>query len=281
MASERLLTATPMCWILRIMALLLGKMRGTSLLLSPRNPGVSPPKENVGAEGSRVSLRSLGGGLRSWLAVRGTCTRALNLTAPPLLRLAAHSCTRETACATSRRGDPERSGDFLGLGGDTPLPHPGDESGMSPGKLRRAEWQRAGEGRERSEEEAPRALGSPRAAGGSLQSHEGGGEEAVGDIGCGGGGGDGENPGPHDSRTHVPVHLPPPLGETHPEDGGGDDVGGADGNPQRRRRQDPPRGGRLRAEAVHGLQLHEVAPHRLDDPPPPGRRAERHRGGAG
>src|SRR3990172_3069582 len=89
MASERLLTATPMCWILRIMALLLGKMRGTSLLLSPRNPGVSPPKENVGAERSRVSLRSLGGGLRSWLAVRGTCTAALNLTAPPLLRLAA------------------------------------------------------------------------------------------------------------------------------------------------------------------------------------------------
>src|SRR3990170_4506358 len=129
MASERLLTATPMCWILRIMALLLGKMRGTSLLLSPRNPGVSPPKENVGAERSRVSLRSLGGGLRSWLAVLGTCTAALNLTAPPLLRLAAHSCTRETACATSRRGDPERSGGFLGA------------AYGARGKLRRAEWQ--------------------------------------------------------------------------------------------------------------------------------------------
>ena len=32
-------------------------------------------------------LRRLGGGLRSWLAVRCTRTSALNLTAPPLLRL--------------------------------------------------------------------------------------------------------------------------------------------------------------------------------------------------
>src|SRR3990170_2006382 len=46
------------------------------------------PLQVSGARG-RLSLRSLGGGLRSWLAVRGTCTAALNLTAPPLLRLAA------------------------------------------------------------------------------------------------------------------------------------------------------------------------------------------------
>jgi len=40
-----------------------------------------------GVERSQVSLRCLGGGLRSWLAVRWTCTAALNLTAPPILRL--------------------------------------------------------------------------------------------------------------------------------------------------------------------------------------------------
>jgi hypothetical protein len=34
-----------------------------------------------------TGFRSLGGGLRSWLAVRCTCTAALNLTAPSLLRL--------------------------------------------------------------------------------------------------------------------------------------------------------------------------------------------------
>src|SRR4030042_4365166 len=54
--------------------------------LSGRCPEVLPLP--VPRARGRLSLRSLGGGLRSWLAVRGTCTAAL-LTAPPLLRLAA------------------------------------------------------------------------------------------------------------------------------------------------------------------------------------------------
>jgi len=55
------------------------------------------------------TLRSLGGGLRSWLAVRGTCTAALNLTAPPLLRLAAPATGDPRRCG----GLPE-AGDILG-----------------------------------------------------------------------------------------------------------------------------------------------------------------------
>ena len=53
-------------------------------------------------------------------------------------------------------GDPRRCGGFLGLGGDTPFPHPGDESGMSPVNWVERNRERAGEGRERSGEEAAR-----------------------------------------------------------------------------------------------------------------------------
>src|SRR3970282_2659710 len=72
-------------------------------------------------ERQRRSLRSLGGGLRSWLAVRWTSTAALNLTAPPLLRLAAPATggprrcggVDEAACGArkkSRRAEPAASG---------------------------------------------------------------------------------------------------------------------------------------------------------------------------
>jgi hypothetical protein len=49
----------------------------------------APGRKVAGGERSQVSLRSLGGGLRSWLGVRCIRTPALNLTAPLLLRLAA------------------------------------------------------------------------------------------------------------------------------------------------------------------------------------------------
>src|SRR4030066_485886 len=50
---------------------------GATPVIIAEKPGSVPPKENVGAEQSRVSLRRLGGGLRSWLAERCTCTAAL------------------------------------------------------------------------------------------------------------------------------------------------------------------------------------------------------------
>ena len=59
--------------------------------------------------------------------------------------------------------DPWRRGGFRGaLGGDTPDSSPGCGRGVSPRrkKSRRAEWQRAGEGRERSDAESPREPGS-------------------------------------------------------------------------------------------------------------------------
>ncbi|MGB3399954.1 MAG: hypothetical protein WBA34_07260, partial [Candidatus Deferrimicrobiaceae bacterium] len=77
--------------------------------------------ERNSSERSQPSLRSLGGGLRSWLAVRETRTAALNLTAPPLLRLAAPATgdprrcwgVDEAACGArrkSRRAEPAASG---------------------------------------------------------------------------------------------------------------------------------------------------------------------------
>src|SRR3970282_2292778 len=83
-------------------------------------------------ERPRRSLRSLGGGLRSWLAVRWTRTAALNLTAPPLLRLAAPAtgCPRrcggvdEAACGArkkSRRAAPAASGRTRGTAASGPL----------------------------------------------------------------------------------------------------------------------------------------------------------------
>ena len=47
-----------------------------------RNGGV-PHREGALRERAQVLLRGLGGGLRSWLAVRSTCTAALYLTVPP------------------------------------------------------------------------------------------------------------------------------------------------------------------------------------------------------
>src|SRR3972149_5239837 len=78
-------------------------------------------KNCVERNGSKRLLRSLGGGLRSWLAVRETRTAALNLTAPPLLRLAAPATgdprrcggVDEAACGArkeSRRAEPAASG---------------------------------------------------------------------------------------------------------------------------------------------------------------------------
>src|SRR3990172_12203737 len=55
---------------------------------SLHRPPRRPPPHRLGPP-PECRLRSLGGGLRSWLAVRETRTAALNLTAPPLLRLAA------------------------------------------------------------------------------------------------------------------------------------------------------------------------------------------------
>jgi len=62
-----------------------------------RSPQSSPGHPEWG-------LRSLGGGLRSWLAVRLTCTPALYLTAPPLLRLAASVPGTRAPRGVPRRG---------------------------------------------------------------------------------------------------------------------------------------------------------------------------------
>src|SRR3972149_5346179 len=85
-------------------------------------------KNCVERNGSKRLPRSLGGGLRSWLAVRETRTAALNLTAPPLLRLAAPATgdprrcggVDEAACGArkkSRRAEPPVGG--------RPAPAPG------------------------------------------------------------------------------------------------------------------------------------------------------------
>jgi hypothetical protein len=52
-----------------------------------RTPGVGPPSPCTPCSKTATGFRILGGGLRSWLGVRCTCTPALNLTAPLLLRL--------------------------------------------------------------------------------------------------------------------------------------------------------------------------------------------------
>src|SRR3990170_1791444 len=62
----------------------------------PATAGCAPSR------GCRVGLRSLGGGFRSWLAVRYTCAAALNLTSPP-------------SCVLLRRDVPRRVGGQSGL----------------------------------------------------------------------------------------------------------------------------------------------------------------------
>ena len=61
----------------------MGKWGDIHLIISEK-PGSVPPKENVGAERSRVSLRSLGGGLRSWLPPRGAPARTASALGIPI-----------------------------------------------------------------------------------------------------------------------------------------------------------------------------------------------------
>ena len=58
-----------------------------SRFLPERNRLPRPRTACVSRTDAGIGFRSLGGGLRSWLAVRYTCTPALYLTAPLLLRL--------------------------------------------------------------------------------------------------------------------------------------------------------------------------------------------------
>src|SRR3990170_4775005 len=99
MASERLLTATPMCWIFRIMSNLLAKIGGHSRYYR-RETRECPPQRERGR-------------------------RAIAGLAPPPRLLRPVPWTQGDAGGSTKR-PVER------MGGDTPLPHPGDESGMSP-----------------------------------------------------------------------------------------------------------------------------------------------------
>jgi len=98
-----------------------------------RNGG-APRREGALRKRAQVPLRSLGGGLRSWLAVRSTCTAALYLTAPP-------SC----GCYAGNQGTEAMRGE------STRRPV---ERGTGIAAKRRPvcerNRQRAGEGRERS-----------------------------------------------------------------------------------------------------------------------------------
>jgi len=83
-------------------------MKELSGILRTRRPGHRAPGR----------LRCLGGGLRSWLAVRSTCTSALYLTAPLLLRLLRRQPGtrgdagegREAAYGARKQASPRRAG---------------------------------------------------------------------------------------------------------------------------------------------------------------------------
>ena len=101
--------------------------------------GKTKPGSCTPGHGAPKGLRSLGGGLRSWLAVRDI---------PARLRLT--SLRPPPAAAAPLTVDPRRSGGF----------HEAAYGGRR--KFRRAEWQRADAGRERSGVESPASLRSIR-----------------------------------------------------------------------------------------------------------------------
>ena len=93
--------------------------------------------------------------------------------------------------------------------------------------------------------------------------------------------GDRREPGPHDPAGHAPAHRREPARRADAHDRAGDGVRGADADAERGGGVDRDRGARLRGEAVHGLELRDLAAHGVDDAPAARERAEPDRGVGG
>src|SRR4030065_343606 len=109
MASERFLTATPMCWIFRIMSNLLANMGGHSRYYRRETRECPPPKRTWAPSSRGTRSAALEGVFASSLDVRETRTSAL-----PLLRLLRPVPWTQGDAGGSTKRPVER------MGGDTP-----------------------------------------------------------------------------------------------------------------------------------------------------------------